>query len=126
MKIKSIFRALLAVAFILAGYNHFRNPNFYLQMMPPYLPYHLALVYISGVFEVLGGIGIMIPQVRKLSGYGIIALLIAVFPANVQMLINNINHEGYTTFTYLLIARLPIQIPLILWAYWCTKEEDQK
>jgi uncharacterized membrane protein len=112
---------LLAILFIAAGIMHFVNPGFYLKMMPPYLPYHLELVYISGVFEILGGIGILVPFARKFSGYGLIALLIAVFPANIQMLINHINAGGSTGATIALIIRLPIQILLIYWVYRCCK-----
>jgi len=110
---------LLAILFVTAGIMHFVNPQFYLNMMPPYLPYHLELVYISGVFEILGGVGVLVPFSRKFSGYGLIALLIAVFPANIQMLINHINAGGSSAGTIALIIRLPIQILLIYWIYRC-------
>ena len=64
--------------------------------MPPYLPFHLELIYISGFFQILGGIGILIPRVRTLAGYGLILLLTLVFPANVYMLFNNVEQEGWT------------------------------
>lgn len=126
MHLKSIFRWLLAIAFIFAGVNHFLNPDFYLAMMPPYLPYHLELVYISGVFEALGGIGVLIPALRRYAGYGLIALLIAVFPANLQMLLNQIQAAGYTGFTYALMARLPLQLLMIAWVVWVTKPEPPR
>lgn len=126
MQPKTAFRWLLAIAFIFAGANHFRNPDFYLAMMPPYLPYHLELVYISGVFEVLGGIGVLIPSARRYAGYGLIALLIAVFPANVQMLLNQIEAAGYTGFTYALMARLPLQIVMIAWVVWVCRPDPAR
>lgn len=121
MHLKTVFRWLLALAFVFAGVNHFLSPDFYLAMMPPYLPLHLELVYISGVFEVLGGVGVLIPAVRRYAGYGLIALLVAVFPANVQMLLNQIQAAGYTGFTYALMLRLPLQLLVIAWVLWVTR-----
>ena len=120
-RFRSPLRVLMGVLFILAGVMHFVRLQFYLDIMPPYLQYHLELVYISGVFEILGGIGVLIPRVRSLSGYGLIALLIAVFPANIYMLTHNIEVVGFTRFTYLLILRLPLQLIFIAWVYWCTR-----
>ena len=73
---------LFALLFVVAGSNHFIHPEFYISIMPPYLPAHELLVTISGVFEILGGIGLMIKRTRKLAGIGVILLMIAVFPAN--------------------------------------------
>ncbi|MBI4852819.1 MAG: DoxX family protein [Acidobacteria bacterium] len=110
---------LIAILFIGVGTMHFVNPKFFVSIMPPYLPYHLELVYISGVFEILGGLGVLISPVRKLAGYGLIALLIAVFPANIQMFINEVKSNGWTLMTIPLIIRLPIQPLLIYWVYRC-------
>ena len=114
-------RALLAAFFILAGVMHFLRPSFYMEIMPPYLPYHAELIYISGVCEILGGFGILIPAVRRPAGFGLIALLIAVFPANIYMATHNIENEGITLYSLLLLLRLPLQVVFIAWAYWCTK-----
>ncbi len=110
---------LIAILFLAIGTMHFVNPGFFLSIMPPYLPYHLELVYISGVFEILGGLGVLITPLRKWAGYGLIALLIAVFPANIQMLINEVKTHGWTLTTIPLIIRLPIQPLLIYWVYRC-------
>ena len=75
----------LAAFFINVGIDHFINPDYYLSIMPPAFPLHLEAVYISGLFEVLGGLGVLIPRLRKFSGWGLIALLIAVYPANIYM-----------------------------------------
>ncbi len=115
-------RILLAILFIVAGALHFVIPEFYLKIMPPYLPFHLELVYFSGFFEILGGIGVLIPRVRTLAGYSLILLLTLVFPANVYMLFNNVEQEGWTLFSFLLVLRLPLQLILIWWVRWCTKE----
>jgi len=90
--------------------------------MPPYLPFPLELVYISGVFEILGGAGWLIPRCRRFAGYGLIALLIAVFPANIQMLVQSLHKEGLTLFSWILIFRLPLQIALVFLVHWLTKD----
>lgn len=122
--VKIIFRILLATFFIVAGIMHFRATSFYLKIMPPYIPFHLEMVYISGVFEILGGVGVLIPQVRQWSGYGLIALLIAVFPANLYMATNNVQIEGVFIPEVLLWLRLPLQLVLIAWVWWCASDRS--
>ncbi len=111
---KSILRIIVASLFVVAGVLHFIRPEFYVKIMPLFLPFPLELVYVSGIFEILGGIGLLIPRLRRVAGYGLIALLIAVFPANIQMLVQNVQKEGFSIFSWLLILRLPLQILLIL------------
>jgi uncharacterized membrane protein len=114
--LKNVATVFCAIMFIFAGYYHFKNPYPYLEIMPDYLPYPEFLIYFSGVCEIAGGIGLLIPRLRRLASYGLIALLIAVFPANVNMAVNSIDfglpHE-------LLWWRLPFQFVFILWVYWC-------
>jgi len=112
---------LLAVAFVFAGSNHFVNPDFFVAIMPPYLPAHLELVYLSGVFEIAGGIGVLIPRVRSLAGWGLVALLVAVFPANLHMALNPESFSDVSPGA--LYTRLPIQVLLIAWAYWATRPD---
>ncbi len=112
---------LLGAFFLFAGANHFLQPGIYLQMMPPFLPAHLALIYISGIFEILGGIGIFLPRTRKAAGWGLIALLITVFPANLYMLTEGIYLEGMPQKEWLLWIRLPLQGVLIAWVWWATR-----
>ena len=117
--IKSVLKWLLAIAFIFAGANHFLKPQFYLRIMPTYLPYHLFLVYLSGIFEIVLGVLLLIPKFSRLAAWGIIALLIAVFPANIYMVMNT---GLFPEFNPLLIwLRLPLQFVIIIWAYWFTK-----
>ncbi len=117
-KVKTIFKYLFAIFFVLAGLNHFLNVDFYLKIMPPYLPWHLFLVYLSGVFEIALGLLLLIPKFTSLAGWGLIALLFAVFPANIHMAVNP---QLFPEFSPMLLwLRLPIQFVLIAWAYWYT------
>lgn len=126
IRLRPALRILLAILFIVAGVLHFVIPEFYLKIMPPFLPFHLALVYISGFFEMLGGIGVLVSRVRTLAGYGLILLLILVFPANIYMLTNNVEREGWTLFSFLLVLRLPLQLIFIWLVRWCTKENQTR
>lgn len=113
MKYRTLSRHLLAVAFILAGANHFRTPEFYLSMMPPWLPAPSLLNSISGAAEIAGGIGMLIPKTRKAAAIGLILLLIAIFPANLHVAIHGWPNEEIPQS--LLIARLPFQLIFIAW-----------
>ncbi len=108
---------LIAALFIFAGVVHFVIPEKYSDIMPPWLPYPLAMVYLSGLLEIAGGIGVLVPALRKAAGIGLIALLIAVFPANVQMLANAISAGESTLYITLLFLRLPLQPLMIVWIY---------
>jgi uncharacterized membrane protein len=117
-KVKTILQYLFAIFFVLAGLNHFLNVGFYMKIMPPYLPWHLFLVYLSGVFEIALGLLLLIPKFTSLAGWGLIALLFAVFPANIHMAVNP---QLFPEFSPMLLwLRLPIQFVLIAWAYWYT------
>ena len=115
--------ALLALAafFVVAGANHFVHPDFYLGIMPPYLPAHLELVYLSGFFEALGGVAVLVPGVRARAGWGLILLLMAVYPANVHMALHPELFPDISAF--MLYARLPLQVLFVAWAYWATRPE---
>ena len=78
----------MAALYVLAGVNHFANPDFYKKIMPPWLPLHYSIIYISGVAEIVLGLLLLPKQTRKLAAWGIIVLLVAIFPANVQMMLN--------------------------------------
>jgi uncharacterized membrane protein len=112
-------RWLLALLFIGAGILHFTNAAFYVSIMPPYLPWHLELVYLSGVFEILLGVMLLIPRFTILAAWGLIALLIAVFPANIHMAMHPQLYPDIPPA--MLYARLPFQLVFIAWAWWFTK-----
>jgi len=123
VRIKTVFRWLLTVFLVAAGANHFRDPDTFVAMIPEALPARLAAVYISGVAEILGGLGLILPATRKLAAWGIIALLIAVFPANLHMAINDVPLGGARLPGWALWGRLPLQLVGIAWAYWFTRDD---
>jgi uncharacterized membrane protein len=112
-------RLILAIVFIVAGILHFVLTATYVKIMPPYLPAHTLLVQISGVCEVLGGVGLLTPQTQRFSAWGIIALLIAVSPANIQMAIDHAHWPSIPA--WVLWLRVPLQLPLIWWAWLYTR-----
>jgi uncharacterized membrane protein len=119
---KRIALLLLSVFFVVAGVNHFVNPDFYVGIMPPYLPAHLELVYLSGVFEVLGGLAVLLPGIRATAGWGLVLLLLAIFPANVHMALHPELFPAMSAAA--LYARLPLQFVFIAWAYWAARPDS--
>ena len=103
---------IIGVLFIVAGAYHFINPGPYVAMMPPYLPWPDQLVAISGVAEIAGGIGVLIPPLRRLAGWGLILLLLAIFPANLHVALHG--WPGSDLPRWVLWLRLPLQV-LFLW-----------
>lgn len=106
---------IMALLYILAGINHFIHPETYMKIMPPWLPSPAFLVALSGVIEIILGILLIPNRTRRFAVWGIIALLIAVFPANIQMAMDYYHSQDPNL--WIAILRLPIQILLIWWAY---------
>ena len=111
-------RLLLAALMSGVGLLHFVQPAPFVRIMPAWLPAPLLLVYVSGVFEILGGVGLLIPATRKAAAWGLIALYIAVFPANVSQALRKIPYGKAPL--WLTWARLPLQAGFIAWAYALT------
>jgi len=105
----------MVLLYISAGINHFVHPAFYLQIMPPYISWHQALVSISGICEIAFALLLLPVSTRKWGAWCIILLLVAVFPANIQMTINYAREDN--PGLWLSILRLPLQFLLIWWAY---------
>ena len=120
---ESLWRKLSLLAFsaffINIGIDHFVNPEFYMSIMPPAFPLHKEAVYISGFFEVLGGVCVLIPRLRKIAGWGLVALLVAVYPANIYMAITP---EAFPDVPVIfLYVRLIFQFLFFYWAFSVTR-----
>jgi uncharacterized membrane protein len=120
---KLLGKWLFGILFILAGANHFRSPDMYMKIMPPYLPFHRPLVLISGVFEMVLGALLLVPRISWLAAWGLVALLVAIFPANIYLYQHQEILPGVSPLVHLL--RLPLQGVLIWWAWIYTKREQK-
>jgi len=116
---KIILRVLFAAFFVIAGVTHFTNRDFFIAIVPPYLPWPEMLVYASGVAEIVLGVMLMVPATTRMAAWGLIALLIAVFPANIHMAMNPQLYPD--TPLAALLVRLPLQGVLVALAYWFTR-----
>ena len=114
------FKLLLSALVIAAGVLHFVKPKPYVRMMPARIPAPLAIVYFTGVCEILGGLGLLLPQTQRVAAWCLIAFFVAVFPANVNMAVNKIGLGRTTPPAWALWGRLPLQGVLIAWAWWFT------
>ncbi|HTG34042.1 MAG TPA: MauE/DoxX family redox-associated membrane protein [Thermoanaerobaculia bacterium] len=120
-RLRQGLKYLMAALYVLAGVNHFLNPALYLKIMPPYLPWPRFLVEVSGVCEIALGLLLLVPRCTRWAAWGLIALLIAVFPANLHMAVHP---ELYPEIpAAALWARLPLQAVLIAWAYVYTRSD---
>jgi len=121
--LRFILRLLLAALFLLAGTLHLADPRLFLPIMPPCIPWHLFCIQLSGVFELLGGLGLLIPNrnVQRLTGLGLLLLLLAVFPANIYMAAAHIQVHGIPAQPWIAWARLPLQ-PLLMAAVYCATD----
>lgn len=125
MRLKRAVTYLAGLAMVGVGVGHFANPDPFVRIVPDALPYPLALVYISGFFEILGGLGLFHPRTRRAAAWGLVALYVAVFPANINMAINEIQlTEGGDLPVWAMWARLPLQAVFIGVAYWLTRPDS--
>jgi uncharacterized membrane protein len=118
---QTVSRTLLAVIMLMMGVLHFTADSIFVQIVPPFLPAPYALVWISGVFEAALGLGLLFPRTRKLASYGLVALFVAVFPANIYMAVANVQVHGLPPWLPQpsqgsLWLRLPLQFGFIYWA----------
>ena len=114
-----------AIFFVAAGSLHLVRPEIYLRIMPPYIPWHVAMVRVSGLFEILGGLGVLLPWSRRMAAWGLVALLIAVFPANIYMATNPVDAGAASIAPALRWGRLPLQAIFIWWVLWCTRPRTE-
>lgn len=120
-KVKRVFLYLFVLFYVGAGVNHFASPDTYVPMMPPYLPFHLGLIYLSGLIEIALGASILVAKLRPWAAWVTIAMLLAFMPVHVYMLME----PGLFPDIPLpvLWLRLPLQGLFILWAWWFTRPE---
>ena len=120
--LKKITLYILSFFYIYVGIKHFLDPYWFADIVPPYLPYHIELVYLSGFFEIVFGLLLIFKYSRKYAAYGIILLLIAVYPANIYLAFNEIPQKSMNVSSFFASwIRLPIQFILIGFAYWHSK-----
>lgn len=117
---------LMGALYVVAGVLHFVAPRVYAQIVPPGLPRPLTLVYLSGIAEIVLGVGVTIDRTRRASAWGLVALLVAVFPANVYMATHDVVLDGVPEWASepsdaVTWARLPLQGVLVWWAWWYTR-----
>ena len=115
---KHIALYIMAALYVLTGTLHFLRPKVFMQIMPKYLPWHSQLVFLSGVCEIAFALLLLFPATRPTGAWLIILLLIAVFPANIQMAVDF--YEKHHPFLWIAILRLPLQLVLIWWAWLYT------
>lgn len=116
---KNNARMATGLAFVFTGVSHFIVTEKFMEMMPPVFPAPLFLIYLSGIFEILGGIGLMISKTKFWAGIGLILLLVAVFPANIYVALNNVQLGGFMNYAVYQWLRLPMQFVLIAWVWRC-------
>ena len=118
MSLKTISIAIMSIFYIQIGIKHFTDPNWFMPIMPPYLPYHKALIYISGFFEILFGLMLIFDRTRFMAGWGLILLLVAVYPANIYLAFNSDVQQQMNISHFLASwVRLPLQFVFIWMAY---------
>ncbi len=112
----------MGAVYMAAGAGHFVATRTYERLMPDYLPAHHELVLLSGVAEIAGGLGVLLPQTRRPAAWGLVLLLVAVFPANLWMVQHPERFPGVPLWVMWL--RLPLQVPLVWWAWRYTRERE--
>ncbi|HUS01011.1 MAG TPA: hypothetical protein VMY77_04755 [Chitinophagaceae bacterium] len=118
--VKKISLFIMSLLYIIAGINHFIHPLFYKKIMPASIPWHMPLIFISGIAEIMLGIFLIPVLTRRVAAWGLIMLLIAIFPANINMMLNYLKEKNPAV--WITILRLPLQFVLIWWAYIFTKK----
>lgn len=123
-RLKRLLLWVMGIFYLVAGVNHFLHTDFYMPMMPPYLPWHRELVYLSGLAEMVLGAAVLIPALRVVAAWGIIALLMAILPANIHIALHDVPlggaAQGAGIWNW---VRLPFQGVFIAWAWWYTRAE---
>ncbi len=112
--------------YLVVGIKHFTDVNFFVSIMPTYIPFHEFFVYFSGFFEILFGFLLLFKRTRKLAGIGLIYLLVFVFPANVHLYLSEVAQKALSITQNDALIRLPFQLPLMIIAFWHSEENSTK
>ena len=123
---KKISLILLIIGYIAAGVNHFRIPQFYISIIPAYLPYHQILNTLAGIFEIAFGLMLIFAKTRRIAAWGIVLLLIAFLPVHINMLGGHIMVNSKPVLPVWAWVRLFFQPVLIVWAWWHTREGNSR
>ena len=125
--LRVVVRWVFSLSLIAVGVSHFTDPEPFVEIMPPPLaPWALELVYWSGVFEILGGVGLLVERTRRLAGWGVLALLVAVYPANIYMAVEGVGFAGLEPDPVALWLRLPLQFVFMAVTWWVSRPEPDE
>ena len=125
-KYKLLTIYVMSIMYIFIGIRHFTDPQYFLDIVPPQLPSKLFLVYVTGLIEVVGGVAILAPKTRKVGAYLLIFVLVSVFPANIYLYVSETPQNLLGISKIDALIRMPFQAPLILLAFWHSKENHPK
>lgn len=123
---KSVTIYAFSLFYLIIGIKHFTNVNFFVSIMPPYVPFHEFFIYLSGFFEILFGFLLLFKKTRKFAGIGLIYLLVFVFPANVHLYLSEVAQKALSITQNDALIRLPFQLPLMIIAFWHAEENSTK
>jgi len=124
--IKELTILLISILYITVGLNHFINPNFFLEIVPPIIPFKLEVVFISGFFEIILGVLVLFKKTRKLASLLIIVLLVVVFPANIYLYLSETPRLSLNITKSQALFRMPFQLSLIIISYWHSRDDNSK
>ena len=125
-KYKTLTIFVMGIMYVFIGIKHFTDPQYFLEIVPPQLPFKLFLVYITGLMEIIGGAAILSLKTRKMGAFLLIFLLVSVFPANIYLYASEFPQNALGVSKMDALIRMPFQIPLILLAYWHSKKNHPK
>lgn len=121
-RLRAVLRWLASLVFVTIGVLHFTNPGGFVPIVPPALPAPLVLVYLSGAAEIAGGVGLLVPCLRRAAGIGLLLLLVAVFPANIYMAVAEVSLPDTDIPQWALWVRLPFQFVFMAWVWFVMRE----
>ena len=124
--IKELTILLISILYITVGLNHFIKPNFFLEIVPPIIPFKLEVVFISGFFEIILGVLVLFKKTRKLASLLIIVLLVVVFPANIYLYLSETPRLSLNITKSQALFRMPFQLSLIIISYWHSRDDNSK